>query len=69
MSLQSTILVLALAVVAAAFCGWRGARKWTVVEGPRMVPWRFLMLLAFALALVMARQVLELSGIHPPQRQ
>jgi hypothetical protein len=65
MSLQSTILVLALAVAAAIFCGWRGARRWNVFEGPRMVPWRFLMLLAFALALVMARQVLELTGIRP----
>ena len=65
MSLQSTILVLTLAVLVAAFCGWRGARTWNVVEGPRMIPWRFLMLLAFALALFMAKQVLELSGIHP----
>jgi hypothetical protein len=65
MSLQSTILVLTLAVVTAAFCGWRGARRWNVVEGPRMIPWRFLMLLAFALALFMAKQALELSGLRP----
>lgn len=65
MSLQITILVLALAVAVTVFCGWRGARSWNVLEGPRMVPWRFLMLLAFTLALVMARQALELSGIHP----
>jgi hypothetical protein len=65
MSLQSTILVLTLAVAIAVFCGWRGARRWNVMEGPRMIPWRFLMLLAFALALVMAKQVLELSGLRP----
>jgi hypothetical protein len=65
MSLQSTILVLTLAVAIAVFCGWRGARRWNVMEGPRMIPWRFLMLLAFALALFMAKQVLELSGLRP----
>jgi hypothetical protein len=65
MSLQSTILVLALAVAFAAFCGWRGARRWNVIKGPRMIPWRFLMLLAFALALFMAKQALELAGIRP----
>ena len=68
MSLQSTILLLALAIAAAVFCGWRGARRWNVKEGPRMIPWRFLTLLAFALALIMARLALELAGIHPPTR-
>jgi hypothetical protein len=65
MTLQNTILVLTLAVAFAVFCGWRGARRWNVMEGPRMIPWRFLMLLAFALALFMAKQVLELSGLRP----
>jgi hypothetical protein len=65
MTLQNTILVLMLAVSFAAFCGWRGARLWNVMEGPRMIPWRFLMLLAFALALFMAKQALELAGLLP----
>jgi hypothetical protein len=65
MTLQSTILVLTLAVAVAAFCGWRGARSWNVMEGPRMIPWRFLMLLAFALALYMAKLALQLAGLLP----
>ena len=65
MTLQNTILVLTLAIGFAAFCGWRGARRWNVMEGPRMIPWRFLMLLAFALALFMAQHALELAGLRP----
>jgi hypothetical protein len=66
LDLQSTILALCASVAIAVFCGWRGARKWTVFEGPRIVPWRFLMLLAFAGALFMAKQTLELLGLRPP---
>jgi hypothetical protein len=65
MTFQNTILVLTLAIAFAAFCGWRGARRWNVMEGPRMIPWRLLMLLAFALALFMAQHALELAGLRP----
>lgn len=60
MGFQSTFLVIAVALAIAVFCGWRGARVWTIVEGPRMIPWRFLMLLAAAVAVLMARHALEL---------
>jgi hypothetical protein len=65
MTLLNTILLLTLTVVFAVFCGWRGARRWNVLQGPRMIPWRFLMLLAFAVALFMAQHVLELVGLRP----
>ena len=35
----------ALALVA-VFAGWRGARPPNLRRGPRMVPWRFLMVLS-----------------------
>ncbi len=68
MDLQTTLVVLALSAAIAAFCGWRGARQWTVLEGPRLIPWRFLMLLAFACAVIMAKQALELLGFRPGPR-
>jgi hypothetical protein len=68
MDLQTTLAVLAASVAVAAFCGWRGARTWNVLEGPRLIPWRFLMLLAFACAVIMAQQALALIGFRTGPR-
>jgi hypothetical protein len=68
MDLQTTLAVLAVSAAVAAFCGWRGARQWTVLEGPRLIPWRFMMLLAFACAVIMAKQALTLLGVTPAPR-
>jgi hypothetical protein len=38
---------------AGAFFGWRGARPWDPRKGPRMIPWRLLMLLCAALELTL----------------
>jgi hypothetical protein len=65
MDLQSTILALVAAVAITVFCGWRGARRWTVVEGPRLIPWRFIMLVAFACSLYLVKQALTLAHIGP----
>jgi hypothetical protein len=65
MGLQSTILALAAAVAITIFCGWRGARRWNVIEGPRLIPWRFLMLVAFAASLYLARMALSAAHIAP----
>jgi hypothetical protein len=47
----------------AIFCGWRGARLPDPVRGPRLVPWRFLMILAvFALVLLVVHMV-NLAGV------
>jgi peptidoglycan/LPS O-acetylase OafA/YrhL len=50
-----TLIIAGAALVVAVVCGWRGARPPDLIRGPRLVPWRFLMLLgasAFALMLV-----------------
>lgn len=60
MDLRTTLVVLAVSAAIAAFCGWRGARTWNVLEGPRLIPWRFIMLLAFACAVIMAKQAAQL---------
>ena len=57
-------LILTLSLAAAAvFCGWRGARPVDFRRGPRMVPWRALMLLAGALALLLAAHLVSLAGL------
>jgi hypothetical protein len=48
--------LLALAV----FAGWRGARPPDLRRGPRMIPWRPIMLLAATLALFLAGYMLQL---------
>lgn len=50
-------------VLAAAFCGWRGARPPDLRRGPRMIPWRALMLLFGALALLLAGHLATLGGL------
>jgi hypothetical protein len=60
MDVQSTILAMAAAAAIGLFCGWRGARQWTVIEGPRMIPWRFITLLAFAGFLFLGKHLIDL---------
>ena len=63
MDLPVTLSLLGLAVVMTAFCGWRGARLPNPLRGPRMIPWRMLMLLAGAVTLGLAAHALALMGI------
>jgi hypothetical protein len=67
MDLQTTLAVFAISIAATVFCGWRGARTWNVLQGPRLVPWRFLMLLAFTCALISGAYAMELMGIRAPK--
>jgi hypothetical protein len=52
MNLQLTAGLLALCLAIAAFAGWRGARPPDFRKGPRMIPWRWIMLLSTAAASV-----------------
>ncbi|MES2862216.1 MAG: hypothetical protein V4701_12140 [Pseudomonadota bacterium] len=52
MSLTLTLILLAGSLIVAVFAGWRGTKPGDPLR-PRMVPWRFLMLLAFALAFLL----------------
>lgn len=63
-------LSLALSGACAAlgvFAGWRGARPFDPRRGPRMVPWRFVMVLAAAGAILLLFQAAELAGLRPRQ--
>jgi len=50
MSLELTLALLIASLALMLFSGWRGSRPPDLIKGPRMVPWRFVMLLCGALA-------------------
>ncbi len=68
LSLPLTASLLIIAALFTALCGYMGGRTLKAHEGPRMVPWRFLMILAFTVALLMIVHLLSLFGIQtkPP---
>ena len=45
------------------FAGWRGARPPNPHRGPRLIPWRFIMLVAAALLLPILVHVASLLGV------
>jgi hypothetical protein len=67
MRLTLTLWLLGACVALAIFAGWRGARPPDPMRGPRMAPWRFLMLLAACLALVFVVHLANLLGLHTGQ--
>lgn len=66
MPLIPTLILLAVSLAAVVFTGWRGARPPDVMRGPRMMPWRFLMLLFGALTFFLLIHVATLFGIERP---
>lgn len=50
MPLALTAQLLAASLAVMVFAGWRGSRPPDLVRGPRMVPWRFVMLISGALS-------------------
>ena len=68
MSLILTLALLAGAVALAVFAGWRGARPSQPHLGVRMVPWRFVMILAGAAVLVLLVHVAALLGMPQVRR-
>ena len=63
MSLSVTLILLGLALAVMVFTGWRGARPPPdPMKGPRMMPWRFLMIGAAAVALLLLIHLATLFG-------
>ena len=67
MSMTLTLSLLAGALIVCVFAGWRGARPSDFLK-PRMVPWRFIMLLAGALAFLLIVHLGTLLGVTPQGR-
>lgn len=45
------------------FCGWRGARPPNPIRGPRLIPWRALMVVCATGALVFTVHLVNLLGV------
>ena len=63
MGLRTAIIIVVALLALAVFSGWRGARLPNPHKGPRMIPWRWIMLLsATAAILVLLELAMELKG-------
>ena len=60
MDLTATLLLAAALAALSAFAGWRGARRPDLRKGPRLMPWRLLMMLAAAGFVYAAAQAVAL---------
>lgn len=68
MSLTVTLALLAAALALTVFAGWRGARPSQPHLGVRMVPWRFVMILAGAVVVVLLVHIAALLGMPQVRR-
>ena len=65
MTLPVTAALAGMFLVLTVLFGWRGAKASRPLSAPRMVPWRFLMLLAFTGMVAMLVHVVTLFR-EPP---
>lgn len=63
MSLPVTLMVAVALAALTAFAGWRGARPPNPFRGPRMIPWRPIMVTAAAFLLVVVVHLVNLLGV------
>lgn len=63
MDLRLTLILLAASLALTVFAGWRGAQPPDLIKGPRMIPWRFLMILGAALAMLLLIHLATLGGM------
>ncbi len=63
-----TMGVILAAAGLSGFAGWRGARPSDLVRGPRLVPWRLIMVLAAAVAMLGLVHAANLLGIETGRR-
>jgi len=65
MDLRMTLALGAAFAALAAFAGWRGARPPNPMKGPRMIPWRPIMVFAAAAAVILLVQAERGAGFGP----
>ncbi len=63
MDLLTTAVIAVAALLLTVFCGWRGARPINVLKGPRMMPWRPLMVAGAVVTLLLTAHILNLLGM------
>jgi hypothetical protein len=70
MNSDFSITLLAMLSVAglAVLAGWRGARPPDLSRGPRLVPWRPIMMLSAVVLLLLLVHLLNLLGVETGKR-
>ena len=68
MSVPAVFAIAGASAAIAAFAGWRGALPPNPMRGPRLVPWRFIMVLGASAAILTLFLGLQMMGISPPGR-
>ncbi len=64
MDWPATLILGAIAIGLTAACGWAGARPPDLRRGPRMIPYRFLMLLGATATMLLLVHAANLLGLH-----
>lgn len=64
MTLTTTLAITAAFLGLTAFAGWRGARPPDLLKGPRMIPWRMVMVTSAAAVLILLVHLASLFGLH-----
>ena len=68
MTFPVTLGLIAALAALAVFCGWRGAQPPDLIRGPRLVPWRLIMVSAAAGVLVFTVHLVNLLGFTTGRR-
>jgi len=67
MTFGTTLVALLAFLALAVFCGWRGGRNPDPKSGPRLIPWRLIMVLAAAAVFLLIVHLAGLAGVAPVQ--
>ncbi len=67
MDLVTTLAITAALLALAVFAGWRGALPPDLIKGPRMIPWRGIMVMSAAGLLVLFVHLANLMGLYHPR--
>ena len=63
MELAPTLMIAAAAAALGVLFGWLGARPPNLQRGPRLAPYRFLMLVCAAVVMIMLVHLANLAGV------
>jgi hypothetical protein len=68
MSWTTTLMFAAVVLAVVVACGWRGAQAPDLRRGPRLFPYRLVMVLGAALLFALIVHMAGLAGVGAPER-
>ena len=63
MDFQATAIAAAVGALFTALCGWLGARPPNLHRGPRLLPYRLMMVLGATFVILMLVHLVNLAGV------